>query len=849
MPDISSSDRDLMIRTVVGESDDQPAIGQAGVAHVIMNRLKDGRWGDTPSSVVLARNQFEPWSTRARELIAIKPESDRYKKVASVVDDVLAGKIPDPTGGATHFLEPDIVRRRRGGSLPDWASGPGLRIADHVFYKPDDTTGTFGQATDPMAAIDAAIGAKPAATSAASSAAAPGSLFRGAGFDVPAVQSASPAPSGAAPAAAKPGSMFEAAGFKLPTETSAEPTGAAPAVLPVKIGPASYNVASEAEKLAKFGAGSGSVVEGMPIVGPLAQKGAAAINAAIDPLMGRGGDLPYGERYAKNLEIMRRSREIQRGEHPILSTVGNVAGAGALTAPLATAPIIGRALGTVGSTLGARVYGGLAGGTAIGATDAALRGEDPTTGAILGGVAGVGEWLANAMANETPASIAAARARMGPTGFAADINPSMTELAAGMAARAEPPASAQIGEAYRLRQAQQTQVIDQAVTRAMGPRTNILDARNMITADRRAAADPLYEQWRNTQVYPTPELKAMIPRLEAAGAFNQAEHLSGISGEPITRNFFTSGPRKEYPTTQTWDYVKRGLDSKIDQAYAGGDRTTARELVGLRGQLINEIERTPAGQVWRQARQEFAEHSQLLDQITAGQDTFIGGRSGVRADELREELRGLSHPELAARIQGARDAVTQAMGSAQNGDTTLRNRLLATNNQEKLRLLLGDQPANNLISTLRQQEFLGEQARYVNPRAGSPTAGRMQAAGALEAPPMGHWDPSLSRPLSWVPPAWVDALRPSTVIQGGRNASYAGARQQIAPALLTPEGRPMDAFLRAIQAETAGRALSAGRGAAAGRAGTLAITGPGSEELRKKKKLPNVRGVLSTEAR
>jgi hypothetical protein len=137
MPDISPSDRDMMIRTVIGEADDQPPVGQAAIAHVILNRMATGQWGNTPSQVVLSRGQFEPWSTRARELIGIKPTSDQYKKVGSVVDDVLAGKTPDPTGGMTHFLQPDIVRRRRGGSLPDWASGPGLRIGDHLFYAPE----------------------------------------------------------------------------------------------------------------------------------------------------------------------------------------------------------------------------------------------------------------------------------------------------------------------------------------------------------------------------------------------------------------------------------------------------------------------------------------------------------------------------------------------------------------------------------------------------------------------------------------------------------------------------------------------------------------------------------------
>jgi spore germination cell wall hydrolase CwlJ-like protein len=134
--EISPADRDLMIRTVISEADDRPPVGQAAVAHTILNRVNYGGWGDTPSEVVLSRDQFEPWSTRARELSAIKPESDRYRRVAGVVDDVLSGRTPDPTGGATHFLDPEIVKGRRGGTLPDWARGSGLRMGDHAFFRP-----------------------------------------------------------------------------------------------------------------------------------------------------------------------------------------------------------------------------------------------------------------------------------------------------------------------------------------------------------------------------------------------------------------------------------------------------------------------------------------------------------------------------------------------------------------------------------------------------------------------------------------------------------------------------------------------------------------------------------------
>ena len=40
------ADRDMMIRTIAGEAGNQPPLGQAAVAHVIMNRVADGGYGD-----------------------------------------------------------------------------------------------------------------------------------------------------------------------------------------------------------------------------------------------------------------------------------------------------------------------------------------------------------------------------------------------------------------------------------------------------------------------------------------------------------------------------------------------------------------------------------------------------------------------------------------------------------------------------------------------------------------------------------------------------------------------------------------------------------------------------------
>ena len=151
--DLSARDRDLMIRTILGEAGNQGPQGQAAVAHVIMNRTAAGNYGKTPSDVVTAPNQFEPWSTRSKELLAINPNSAAYQNAGDIVDMSASGDIPDPTGGATHFLNADIVRQRRGGSLPNWASDPIAKIGEHTFYAPNGRIGVG----DPTDAINRAL--------------------------------------------------------------------------------------------------------------------------------------------------------------------------------------------------------------------------------------------------------------------------------------------------------------------------------------------------------------------------------------------------------------------------------------------------------------------------------------------------------------------------------------------------------------------------------------------------------------------------------------------------------------------------------------------------------------------
>ena len=130
--------RDYLIRTIAFEAADEADEGKAAVAHVILNRKRSGRWGDNIKDVVTRPWQFEPWMTRRTEMERLSPDDPRYEDAARIADAVLNGQTPDPTAGATHFLNPTVVRQRRGGSLPSWAQGEGQPIGRHTFYYPNE---------------------------------------------------------------------------------------------------------------------------------------------------------------------------------------------------------------------------------------------------------------------------------------------------------------------------------------------------------------------------------------------------------------------------------------------------------------------------------------------------------------------------------------------------------------------------------------------------------------------------------------------------------------------------------------------------------------------------------------
>jgi hypothetical protein len=209
---IDPTDRDYLIRTVIGEAGNQPFDGKVGVAAVVLNRLNSGGYGDSIPGVVLAPKQFEPWSTRRGELLNYAPDkTPGWGDAAKAVDAALSGN--DPTNGATHFANVATVAQRgdpagrQGGWLTKMDNV--TQIGAHTFGNADAGRRGGGQAKAKpldLSDLDKLYGASPAQAGGASQSAPDvdlGSLDKLYGGSQPALATATaqgaPAPAGGAP--------------------------------------------------------------------------------------------------------------------------------------------------------------------------------------------------------------------------------------------------------------------------------------------------------------------------------------------------------------------------------------------------------------------------------------------------------------------------------------------------------------------------------------------------------------------------------------------------------------------------------------------------------------------------
>ncbi|WP_052832936.1 cell wall hydrolase [Bradyrhizobium sp. LTSP885] len=143
----SATDRDIGIRTMLGEAANEGADGLAAVAHVLRNRATDGRWPSSIAGVSRQPKQFSAWNDGpgGNDLVrTYGPGYPVYERAGEVFDAVMSGKHVDPTGGATHYYSPAgmsklVADGDQTNTTPTWLkseterSGGQIKIGGHIF--------------------------------------------------------------------------------------------------------------------------------------------------------------------------------------------------------------------------------------------------------------------------------------------------------------------------------------------------------------------------------------------------------------------------------------------------------------------------------------------------------------------------------------------------------------------------------------------------------------------------------------------------------------------------------------------------------------------------------------------
>jgi Cell Wall Hydrolase len=116
------------------EAENQGRVGLLGVLSVISNRSLN--WKKTRLEICLSPKQFSCWNDLSYVLKRIPTIKEETLNMCDTLIDSYS-RYADPTNGATHYLNIELTKKLRGGTLPDWVEAMihTATIGDHDFYK------------------------------------------------------------------------------------------------------------------------------------------------------------------------------------------------------------------------------------------------------------------------------------------------------------------------------------------------------------------------------------------------------------------------------------------------------------------------------------------------------------------------------------------------------------------------------------------------------------------------------------------------------------------------------------------------------------------------------------------
>lgn len=149
---LSDADKDLLIRTSLGESVGEDDKGRAGVMYTVLNRQAKNKkyWGGNSIKDIVNKNKKSKSGNTRYQFSSANPkspayhwykdkinESEDYLRSKAILEGMIKGDIVDPTNGAVYFLNPVTTRAsRKDGSLPPFWNNDAVHkttLGKHVF--------------------------------------------------------------------------------------------------------------------------------------------------------------------------------------------------------------------------------------------------------------------------------------------------------------------------------------------------------------------------------------------------------------------------------------------------------------------------------------------------------------------------------------------------------------------------------------------------------------------------------------------------------------------------------------------------------------------------------------------
>lgn len=503
------------------------------------------------------------------------------------------------------------------------------------------------------------------------------------------------------------------------------------------------------------GATVNGIVNGIPILGPMAQNTTDAIGGLIS--MATGGD------YDEYVNRQRKVREGYAEAAPVASVAGNLAGGIGAYGALAKVPAAASALGLTGG-FGSRVANSTMSGAAIGAGDEFARGGDVfdmTASGLAGGAIGgiipvVGAGLQKAAGAVGDAVAPYVNAALDPVeegsrragmAFARDakVNPGGWNAADEAAARASgvpvlnvdrggetvralarsvgnqsPEARAIIAKTADDRFVGQAQRATEIVKKVAGGSVDDLGYQQAIKDAARVANKPRYEA-----AYSSPAAKAVwskdIAELMQSDTFRSAVNAAesrgtdkaAISGFKAVKNPFDFLPdgtvtlktnadgTRALPSLQFWDQVKRNIDGMIGTAQRAGDNELTSVLTAIKQKLVGALDATVPE--YKSARAGAAAFFDAEDALDAGRKFAMNNRM---VPEARAAFMQFAPAEKAAFRTGYASSLIDKIMSASDRQNVINSTFKSPASREMMELVFGKAKAAEIEAYVRVESLV-----------------------------------------------------------------------------------------------------------------------------------------------